>query len=193
MKVCILMGSPRENGNTASLLKPFIEEIQKEGFGYNLFWLKDMDIDPCTSCRTCQADWNEFGCIKMDDMYKIYEAIMKSELIVFASPIYSWYCTPQMKVALDRLVFGMNKIYGEKVGPLLWKGRKAAIITSCGYPIDKGADLWEEGMKRYCKHSGLKYIGMMAERHMGFHTVFMDSEKEEHARAFARKLASDVK
>lgn len=193
MNVCILMGSPREDGNTASLLKPFSDELQKMGVSFDLFWLKDLDINPCTSCRVCQKDWSAFGCAKKDDMYKIYDSIMKSDLILFASPIYSWYCTPQMKIALDRLVFGMNKIYGTEVGPLLWKGKKAAIITTCGYPIDKGADLWESGMKRYCKHSGLKYIGMLAERHLGFHTVFMDDKKEHNAREFAKLLCENIK
>lgn len=42
------------------------------------------------------------------------------------------------------------------------------------------------GMQRYCKHSRLQYIGMLAERHLGYQTTFMDAEKEEHARAFAR-------
>lgn len=31
MKVCILMGSPRLNGNTAELVKPFIEELNLNG------------------------------------------------------------------------------------------------------------------------------------------------------------------
>jgi len=34
------------------------------------------------------------------------------DLLVLASPIYSWYCSPPMKAVLDRLVYGMNKYYG---------------------------------------------------------------------------------
>lgn len=37
-----------------------------------------------------------------------------------ATPIYSWYCTPPMKALLDRLVYGMNKYYGDEKGPSLW-------------------------------------------------------------------------
>ena len=80
----------------------------------------------------------------------------------------------------------MNKYYGEKKGPSLWRGKKMALITTCGYRPEKGADLWEEGMRRYCKHSQLTYVGMLAERHLGYASVFMDPEKEARARAFAR-------
>lgn len=45
-------------------------------------------------------------------MEEIFNCILSSDLIILASPIYSWYCTPPMKAALDRLVYGMNKFYG---------------------------------------------------------------------------------
>lgn len=43
-------------------------------------------------------------------------------------------------------------------------------------------------MRRYCKHSGLRYLGRHAERHLGYDTVFMDEEKELRTREFAREL-----
>ena len=109
-------------------------------------------------------------------------------MILLASPIYAWYCTAPLKAALDRMVYALNKYYGDEKGPSIWKGRKVAIITTCGYKPEKGADLWEEGMKRYCRHSGLEYAGMLAERHLGYDTVFMDEEKTQHARNFADRL-----
>ncbi len=115
--------------------------------------------------------------------------VLESDLLVLATPIYSWYCTPPMKAALDRLVYGLNKYYGERRGPSLWAGKRLALITTCGYRPERGADLWEEGMRRYCKHSGLRYQGMLAERHLGYNTVFFDGEKERRAREFARKLS----
>jgi len=69
MKICILMGSPRKKGNTAALLAPFCEELQKTGAETEVFWLYDMDIRPCTACRTCQKDWSVFGCAQKDDIW----------------------------------------------------------------------------------------------------------------------------
>lgn len=189
-KMCILMGSPRKNGNTIQLLKPFISEMERNGFTYELLWLYDKKLNPCVSCRCCQNDWSIFGCPQMDDMQEVFDHVSECELLILATPIYSWYCTPPMKTVLDRLVYGMNKFYGDKKGPALWEGKKVALITTCGYPPENGSDLFEKGMIRYCKHSGLKYMGMLTERNPGYKSIFMNPEKEEHAKEFAKKLLS---
>ena len=189
MKCLILQGSPRSQGNTASLTGPFEEELRALGNECTAVRLYEKKILPCTACRRCQNDWSSFFCVQKDDMAELARQVLESDLLVLATPIYSWYYTPPMKAALDRLVYGMNKYYGERRGPSLWAGKRLALITTCGYRPGRGADLWEEGMRRYCKHSELRYLGMLAERHLGYNTVFFDAEKERHAREFARKLS----
>lgn len=190
MKALLLMGSPRRNGNTAALLDPFREELEAAGMETETVWLYDRDIRPCTACRRCQEDWTVFGCSQADGVSEIFNQVLESGLLVLATPIYSWYCTPPMKALLDRLVYGMNKFYGKEKGPSLWAGKAVALLTTCGYRPEKGTDLFEEGMQRYCRHSGLRYLGCHAERHLGYGTVFMDREKEARIRAFAQELAA---
>ena len=192
MKVCILMGSPRRNGNTAALLDPFIERMEAQGCRCDLIRLYDKSLKPCIACRSCQKDWGVFGCSQKDDMQEIFDRVMECDLLVLAGPIYSWYCTPPMKAVLDRLVYGMNKYYGEAKGPSLWAGKRLALLTTCGYRPEAGAELWEEGMRRYCKHSQLVYLGMLAERHLGYQTDFMDDGKAERAAGFADALCDAV-
>jgi len=187
-KVCILMGSPHKNGNTAALLKPFTESLSTAGCACETVFLYDKNISPCVACRSCQQTWDSFGCAIRDDIQDIAKKILAADLIILATPVYSWYCTPPMKALLDRLVYGMNKYYGDKKGPSLWKGKSLALITTCGYPIEKGADLLEAGIRRYCRHSGLNYLGMLAERHLGYDIPFMNREKEQHARTFAENI-----
>lgn len=182
------MGSLRKKGNTASLLEPFMNELSACGVEYVLVWLYEKNILPCVGCRACQGAWSEFGCQYEDDVQEIFDTILTSDIIVLATPIYSWYCTPPMKALLDRLVYGMNKYYGDEKGPSLWAGKQLALITTCGYRPEKGADLFEIGMQRYCKHSQLSYLGMLCERDSGHKHTFMDHEKECRAGAFARKL-----
>lgn len=185
MKVCILMGSPRKEGNTAALAAPFVETLKSKGAEVTTFDVYDMDLRPCVACRTCQKDWTIFGCPQQDDMRQIFDAVLEADLLVLASPIYSWYCTPPIKNAIDRLVYGMNKYYGEEMGPSIWAGKKMALISTCGYPPGKGADLWEEGMRRYCKHSKLEFLGIAVERQRNYGEQFMDEEKEEKMVEFA--------
>lgn len=190
MKALLLMGSPRRNGNTAALLGPLREELEAAGMETETVRLYDRDVRPCTACRRCQENWTAFGCSQADDVPGIFDQVLESGLLVLATPIYSWYCTPPMKALLDRLVYGMNKYYGREKGPSLWAGKSLALLMTCGYRPEKGTDLFEEGMRRYCKHSGLRYLGGRAERHLGYDTVFLDEEKAARTRVFARELAA---
>lgn len=191
-QACILLASPRKQGNTAALTQPFQAQLERLGWTCRVTWLYDLDIRPCQACRVCQQDWSVFGCPQADDMQAVFDGVSACDLLVLATPIYSWYCTPPMKAVLDRLVYGMNKYYGREKGPSLWAGKSVALIATCGYPPEKGADLWETGMQRYCKHSRLRYQGMLVQRHLGYGTVFMDEEKARQAAAFARRLNETI-
>ena len=188
MKAVIFRGSPRAHGNTAALTDVVFDTLQQSGEEVREFSLYEMDIRPCLACRACQKDWSTVSCVQQDDMSRIFEAVTESDRMILSTPIYSWYCTPPMKSMLDRLVYAMNMYYGEKRGPSLWAGKRMALIATCGYPPEKGADLFEEGMRRYCRHSRLVYEGMLCERHLGYHIPFMDEEKKAHAEAFVRGL-----
>ena len=87
----------------------------------------------------------------------------------------------------------MDKFYGEERGPSLWEGKHTAIIATCGYQLEKGADLFEEGIRRYSKHCHLLYEGMLAERDPGYNTEFIDDLKIQHAREFARQLMAQLR
>lgn len=188
MKYLVLAGSPRKNSNTNSLVEVIGERLKEYGNEVSAIQLYGKKISGCTACLNCQKDWNSFGCEIPDDMQEIFDAVLESDHIILATPIYSWSCPAPMKAVLDRLVYGMNKYYGEAKGPSLWEGKKLSIVVTCGYPIEKGADLFEEMIKRYCKHSKLVYCGMYAERHMVYKTVFMDEGKVKRAKKFADSM-----
>ena len=191
--ITVFRASPRKNGNTNALADIVVHDLQQAGVNVLEFDLYDMDIRPCLACRKCQEDWSRITCVRDDDMGQIFEAIWKSDLLILASPVYSWYCTPPMKSMLDRLVYAMNMYYGEERGPSLWEGKRLALITTCGYPPEKGADLLEEGIRRYCKHSRLRYEGMLCARHLGYSIPFMDEEKQRLASHYAKKLIEEPK
>ena len=192
MKVCILMGSPRKNGNTNALRIPLQEELERLGHQVSCLWLYDLEIQPCVACRTCQEEFGEMHCAIRDDVPGVAQVILDSDLIVLATPIYSWYCTPPMKALLDRLVYGLNKYYGKTRGPSLWQGKRVAVLATCGYPPEQGADLFQDGIRRYCKHSRLIFAGMLAERHLGYDVPFLDGEKVRRTRAFAQQLSREA-
>lgn len=133
-QVLILMGSPRKGGNTAALLTPFCRELEGSGAQTETVWLYDRHIEPCVACRACQRDWTKFGCSRQDDVQGIFDRVLAADLLVLATPIYSWYCTPPMKALLDRLVYGINKYYGTEKGALPVGGKARGFADDLRLP-----------------------------------------------------------
>ena len=190
--VSVFRGSPRPHGNTNAITDIAVSTFRETSLEVREFDLYRMNIRPCLACRQCQQDWSAITCAQQDDFAKIASEVMDSDLLVLATPIYSWYCTPPMKAMLDRMVYAFNMYYGDQRGPSLWAGKKVGLITTCGYPPEKGSDLFEEGIKRYCKHSQLQYLGMLCERHLGYNTQFLDDDKISRVREFAEQLSRAV-
>ena len=185
-KYCILMASPRLNGNTAELLKPFISELEKNGNTVEYITLADKNIQPCKGCYACQNVEGEYGCVQKDDTESIMNSIIESDCVVYATPIYTWYCTAPMKALMDRH-YGLNKYYGKAKGSL-WAGKKVAIVATHGYDADYAASPFETGIKRLCEHSKLNYAGMYSVRDEDDLASFQTPEAVAGAKAFAQQL-----
>ena len=185
MKCTVLMGSPRTQGNTAAALAVLLEEMQTLGAECCVFDLYTENPAPCLGCKGCQ-DTSDFGCVQEDGLEEIYRAAVDSELLLLASPIYCWFCTAPMKAAMDRLIYATNKFYGSSGQKrTLLKGKAVAALATCGYPAEKGSDLWGEGLRRWCKHGKMEYRGMLTLRDFGGEAPFLNEEYIRQIRAFA--------
>ena len=190
MKFSILMGSPKPDGNTAQLLKPFMAELAAGGCEVEHIALAEKRIEPCRGCRACQHVEGEYGCAVEDDTLEIMDAILESDCVVLATPIYTWFCTAPMKALLDRH-YGLNKFYGSAARASLWEGKKVAIIATHGYKGGYATEPFETGVQRLCKHSGLDYLGLYSVRDKGDPAAFTSSDAIEGAKEFARRLMAE--
>jgi multimeric flavodoxin WrbA len=181
------MGSPRLNQNTAELLKPFMSTLDNNGCEIEYITLHDKNIQPCKGCYSCQHIGESYGCIQDDDVSKIMDEVIKSDCVVFATPIYTWYCTPPMKALLDRH-YGLNKFYGKAAKGSLWAGKKIAIIATHGYDAKYAAEPFEMGIRRLCEHSNLNYMGMYSVRDEDDLVSFQTEEAVAGASDFALRL-----
>lgn len=85
-------------------------------------------------------------------------------------------------------MYGVNKYHGDEEDPSPWKDKQLAIIMTYGYRLEKGTNLFEEGIKCYCEHLQLNCLGVLAERGLGYQSVFLSEDKTEHFRSFTRHL-----
>ncbi|NMM62764.1 flavodoxin family protein [Clostridium sp. P21] len=97
MRTLVFIASPHKNGNTAILLKHFLEGVSGEIEIINVY---NINVKPCTDCKYC---YNHKECVLKDDMTDIYKKIESSDNIVIASPVYFSFVPAPLKVVIDRL------------------------------------------------------------------------------------------
>lgn len=98
-KVLIISTSLRSNSNSYILSKSFAQGAENSGNNVELITLKDKKISFCTGCLSCQKTKT---CIIKDDAVEIAQKMKNADVLVFATPIYYYEMSGQMKVMLDR-------------------------------------------------------------------------------------------
>ena len=98
-KVLILSTSPRKAGNSAALAERFAEGAREAGHRVETVSLHDKTIGFCKGCLACQQTQK---CVIRDDMDAVLEKMLHADVIVFATPIYFYEMSGQMKTLLDR-------------------------------------------------------------------------------------------
>jgi multimeric flavodoxin WrbA len=95
------VSSPRKNGNSTILGQQIADGAKAGGAKVDVVNLSKMDIRPCMACDKCHAG-DEQLCVMKDDMQKLYKKIIEADAIIFASPIYFFTMSAQMKLLMDR-------------------------------------------------------------------------------------------
>ncbi len=101
MKILVLNGSPRPNGNTAAMVNTFKTAAESNGHQVVLFNVCKMNIKGCLACEYCHGKGNG-ACIQKDDMQQIYEELKDAEMLILAAPIYYHGISGQLKCVIDR-------------------------------------------------------------------------------------------
>ena len=101
MKILLLSGSPRKNGNSSAMADAFTDGAQSVGHEVVRFDVASMNIAGCQGCEFCHTQGKGM-CIQQDDMQQIYPHLADCDMIVFASAVYYWTLTAQLQAALHR-------------------------------------------------------------------------------------------
>lgn len=99
-KVVVLSTSLRTNSNSELLAKSFVEGARSTGNEVDYISLKNKDIRFCIGCLACQKTGN---CVIKDDVADIMDSVLNADVVVWATPIYYYEMSGQMKTLIDRL------------------------------------------------------------------------------------------
>lgn len=100
----IITTSLRANSNSTQLANMFMEGAKQNGNQVEMISLQNKHIEFCRGCLACQTLRK---CVINDDMNAIIPKMHDADVIAFATPIYYYEMSGQMKTLIDR----MNAMY----------------------------------------------------------------------------------
>lgn len=177
MKIVILMGSPNINGSTKLMVNSFMRgaiESRHEVFCYDV---AKMNIHPCIGCIAC--DWNG-PCSQKDDMLKLKKEILASDMLVFATPLYYYGFSAQLKMVIDRF-YAMNDDLQEKK-------LKSALISVAWNNDDWTFEALENHYKTLVRYLQMQDKGMILGKGCGTPSMTANSKYMLDAYKFGKSL-----
>lgn len=116
MKILVLTGSPRKGGNSSILADSFIKGAAESGHTVVRFDAAFKKVNPCTGCNHCGMNG---PCIFNDDFNFVRDNITDAGAVVFASPMYYFGLSAQLKAVIDRFYAINGRIHVPKKAVLL--------------------------------------------------------------------------
>ena len=98
-QITAIYGSPRLEGNTATLLRQAVAGARSQGVAVKEIFLRDLKMSPCLEIYGCKRDGE---CAIHDDFQPVRDAILAADGIMLASPIFFYAVSAQVKVLMDR-------------------------------------------------------------------------------------------
>lgn len=142
--IAIVLGTSKAGGNTAQLVSEVIQQMPHNTI--QLFDLKDYVISPF------DYDHNNID----DDFIGLIEQLLHYDAILFASPVYWYAMSAQMKIFFDRIsdLLHLKKALGRQL-----RGKATAVLSTGASPEPERS--FEEVFINSFDYLGMNYMGML--------------------------------
>ena len=145
MKVLMLNGSARENGNTYMALEEAGKFLASQGIDYEIFQIGAEPLRDCIGCEQCRKTRS---CVFTGD--KVHEFVEKAkdaDGFVFGSPVYYAHPSGRILSFLDRVFYSSGETFAGKPGFTVAVARRAGTTASV------------DVLSKYFGISGMIYVG----------------------------------
>ena len=123
MKVLLINGSPRRQGNTNVALEEVAKQLAHQGIESELLWLNNKPVRGCCACNQCKANGNNrcvFG--DQDIVNEVIAKMETSDAIVLGSPVYYGQPAAQLLALQQRMLYAAGSYFVDK---------PAAVVCIC--------------------------------------------------------------
>lgn len=150
MKIIVLFGSPNADGSTKIITDSFVKGATESGHDCEILDVCKMNVHPCIGCVACGY---EGPCVQTDDVEIIREKLLAADMVVFATPLYYYGMTAQLKIVVDRFC-----AYN---GSLNSKHLKSALLAVAWNSSDWTFDALESHYKTLVRYINFEDKGMI--------------------------------
>jgi multimeric flavodoxin WrbA len=135
-------GSPRKNGNTATLLKKLVEGAESQNAQTQTVNLYDLDFKGCRSCFACKLTGGKsYGkCAVNDGLMPVLRGIEQADVLVLGTPVYWSGETGVMRSFLERLQF-QYMLYDKAHTAITPKKISTALVFTMNVTEDEAKQL----------------------------------------------------
>ena len=177
MKIIVLMGSPNKKGSTNLLVENFVKGATEAGHECEVLDVCHMDIHPCTGCVACGY---EGPCVQKDDTEQIRIKLLASDMVVFATPLYYYGMSAQLKTVVDRFCAYNSSLNGRHL--------KSALLTVAWNADDWTFEALEAHYKTLVRYINFEDKGMILGYGCGSPAMTQRSRYPEEAYKLGRGL-----
>jgi len=127
MKVLMLNGSPRKNGNTALALQEMKKVFDQQGIEAEIVHVGGMDIRSCIACGRCGTLGR---CVFDDVVNQLHKKMKQADGLVLGSPVYYAGANPTLMALMTRLAYSANYPWRMKVGASVVIARRGGCTAA---------------------------------------------------------------
>ena len=145
MKVLMINGSPRKNGNTALALAEMEKIFHEEGIETEIVCIGSMDVHGCIACGSCAKTGH---CVFDDIVNELNSKFQESDGLVIGAPVYYGSANATLMAAVQRMFYSGHFDKTMKVGAAVASARRGGItaafdemnkfFTISGMPVASG-------------------------------------------------------
>lgn len=122
MKVLLINGSPRKEGNTYTALSEVARQLEKNGISAEIIWIGNKPVRGCIACGKCKEKGNNRCAFDDDVTNTIIEAMEPCDAVIVGAPVYYGQPAAQAMAVQQRMLYAGGRAF---------KGKPAAVVTVC--------------------------------------------------------------
>lgn len=130
MKVLLVNGSAKVNGNTARALAEVAGALEADGIETEVFQLGAKPIRDCIDCQRCRTQEGSRCVFDDDAVNRLIAEARESDGFVFGSPVYYAHPSGRILAALDRAFYAGGDAFAHKPGAVVAVARRAGTSTT---------------------------------------------------------------